>query len=111
MKRSKKLTLDEAIIKYENSKLRNPILGGFRSVYPLFTDDHKQHVWSHIKFFYNPYTWVHIFEHFKMYQYKKKIKLDHLTNNTLIQIVQAQKMLNDVEQEMAQMPDKDTIWN
>lgn len=111
MKLQKELTLDEALIQHENSKLMNPILGGIRSVYPLFTDDHKKHILSHLKFFYNPYTWIHIFEHFKMHKHKKDVGLDFLTNNVIMEAIKAQQVLNAVEKEMTEMPSKDTKWN
>lgn len=83
-----KFTLEKIIIKTENAKLINPFFGGIMSVFPEIQDDHLAHIYSHLKFFYNPYVWVHIIQHYILYKRKKKLGLKHINNDTISGLAQ-----------------------
>lgn len=88
---SQVVTLDEVLIKQENSFLRWPWFGGITKVFAMLTDDHQRHIKSHLKFWYNPATWLHIHQHYMQLKLKRNMGIEHLTNDSIMEQVQAQQ--------------------
>lgn len=84
-------TLDETLIKSENKQLRNPLFGGLMTVFAILTDDHDRHIKAHLKYWYNPVTWLHIHQHYMQLKIKKKMGIEHLTNDSIMEAVEEQK--------------------
>ena len=84
------MTLDEALITAENRYLRNPLFGGFNTVFALLTDDHTLHIKAHLKYWYNPATWLHIHQHWMQLKIKRNMGIEHVTNDAIMETQQAQ---------------------
>lgn len=101
------VTLDEVLIKQENSFLRNPFFGGVTKVFAMLTDDHKRHIKAHLKYWYNPATWLHIHQHYMQLKLKRNMGIEHVTNDMIMEQVQAQQHQAMTDQVMNQPDPKD----
>jgi hypothetical protein len=98
------VTWDAALIAHEDEMLRNPFLGGIKKVTPIITDDHRRHIKSHLKYLYNPFTWFHIVQHLWQLRAKKKLGIEGITNDIIMQQIQSQ-MKDKIMDNMIDQPD------
>jgi len=112
------VALDDTLIAVENKKLRNPFFGGITSVFAMLTDDHSRHIKAHLKYWYNPATWLHIHQHYMQLKIKRKMGIEHVTNDSIVahsnqqhQQVEQQTKQQAIEQIMEDPDPKDPKWN
>jgi hypothetical protein len=99
--------VEKFIIETENIHLSNPFSGALSKIYVLITDNHKLHIKKHLKYLYNPATWVHIWHHFSGQRQKEKMGIGFLNNDNIMSAAQYAIM----EKIMMEPPNTGTTWN